>query len=105
MNGRPNVIGNTIWYITAQTPRPKIGPHTSGRRSNLGGRTTRHASYAESQKRRKLVEENFGWSKTVGLLRKLRHRGTALVSWVFAFTSAAYNLVRLRTLILAGVSP
>ena len=84
---------------------PHVAQNTSGRCSNIGGRTTRHAGYAESQKRRKLVEENFGWSKTVGLLRKLRHRGTALVSWVFAFTSAAYNLVRLRTLITAGVCP
>ena len=68
-------------------------------------RTTRHAGYAESQRRRKLVEESFGWKKTVGLLRKLRHRGTELVDWIFAFTSAAYNLVRIRTLIVAGVCP
>jgi transposase len=84
---------------------PHVAQNTNGRRSTIGGRTTRHVGYAESQKRRKMVEENFGWSKTVGLLRKLRHRGAALVSWVFAFTSAAYNLVRLRTLILAGVCP
>lgn len=36
--------------------------------------------------------------KTIGLLRKLRHRGGALVGWIFTFTAAAYNLVRLRTL-------
>ncbi|MBA3319181.1 MAG: hypothetical protein H0T50_13970 [Gemmatimonadales bacterium] len=47
--------------------------------SILDGRTTRHAGYATSQQRRKRVEESFGWSKTVGLLRKLRHRGLALV--------------------------
>ena len=51
------------------------------------------------------MEVNFGWSKTVGLRRKLRHRGSALVSRGFAFTSAAYDLVSLRTLILAGVCP
>ena len=52
-----------------------------------------------SQRRRKLVEESFGWMKTIGGLRKLRHRGTARVAAMFTFTCAAYNLVRLRTLL------
>jgi hypothetical protein len=73
-------------------------------RSAIDGRTTRHAGYAERQRQRKKVEEGFGWAKTVGLLRKLRHRRLRLVDWVFTFTAAAYNLVRLRTL-LATVSP
>lgn len=70
----------------------------------IDDRTTRHAGYAESQRRRKRIEEGFGWGKTVGLLRKLRHRGRALVGWVFAFTMATYNLVRIRTLLRAGVA-
>jgi len=77
---------------------------TPTRPSRIDGRTTRHAGYAESQRRRKLVEESFGWAKVVGLLRKLRHRGVALVDWIFTFTMGAYNLVRLRTLTIAGVS-
>jgi len=40
--------------------------------------------------------------KTVGLLRKLRHRGGELVDWIFTFTAAAYNVVRLRALLAAG---
>lgn len=76
---------------------------TAHRASQIDGRTTRHPGYEESQRRRKLVEESFGWAKTIGLLRKLRHRGVALVDWVFTFTMGAYNLVRLRTLIGAGV--
>ena len=44
----------------------------------------------------------FGWMKTIGLLRKLRHRGGPLVGWIFTFTAAAYNLVRLRTLLAAS---
>ena len=48
---------------------------------------------------RKLIEQGFGWQKCVAPLRKLHHRGRELVSWVFTFTSAAYNLVRLRTLL------
>ena len=56
-----------------------------------------------SQIKRKLVEEGFGWGKTIGGLRKLHHRGRENVGWIFTFTNAAYNLVRMRTLIRAGV--
>jgi transposase len=69
------------------------------RSSAIDGRTTRHRSYATSQRRRKLVEEPFGWMKDVGGLRKLRHRGQAKVAALFTFTCAAYNLVRLRKLL------
>ena len=72
---------------------------TSQRGSMIDNRTTRHESYAVSQRRRKLVEEAFGWMKTVAGLRKTRHRGTKLVDWIFRFTMAAYNLVRMRKLI------
>ena len=85
-----------------------VTPHiaqniTKDRTSAIDGRTTRHPGYQVSQRKRKLIEQSFGWDKTVGLLGKLRHRGKTLVGWVYAFTSAAYNLVRLRTLIAAGV--
>lgn len=69
--------------------------------SAIDGRTTRQPGYAVSQRKRKLVEQAFGWMKTIGLLRKLRHRGGELVDWNMTFTAAAYNLIRLRTL-LAG---
>jgi transposase len=75
------------------------------RGSAVDARTTRHPGYAVSQRKRKLVEQGFGWDKTIGLLDKLHHRGKKLVGWVYAFTSAAYNLVRLRNLIMAGVCP
>lgn len=84
---------------------PHVAQNAKGRRSAIDGRTTRHAGYAVSQRKRKLVEQGFGWDKTVALLRKLRHRGNELVGWVFTFTSAAFNLVRMRTLILGGVCP
>ena len=67
-------------------------------------RTTRHPGYALSQRKRKRVEEIFGWVKTVGGLRKTRHRGVARVDWMFSFALAAYNLVRLRNLALAPAS-
>ncbi len=78
---------------------PHVAQNTTGRRSAIDGRTTQHPGYAISQKFRKRVEESFGWLKTVGLMRKLRHRGTDRVDWMFVFSTAIYNLVRLRTLI------
>ena len=82
-------------------------PHVARKKrgSALDGRTTRHAGYAVSQRRRKLVEEPFGWLKTCGGLRKLRHRGKARVSAIYTFACAAYNLVRLRTLLAEPALP
>ena len=65
----------------------------------IAGRTTRHVGYPVSQRKRTLVEQVFGWMKTVGGLRKLRHRGGVVVDWIVTFAAAAYNLVRLRTLV------
>jgi transposase len=73
--------------------------------SAIDGRTTNHAGYQISQRRRKRIEEVFGWMKTVGMLRKTRHRGLHKVGWVFTFATAAYNLVRMRSLISSPVQP
>ena len=51
---------------------------------------------------RKRVEEVFGWIKTTAGLRKTRHRGRDRVSWMFTFAAAAYNLVRMRNLLMAA---
>jgi hypothetical protein len=66
--------------------------------SAIDGRTTRHEGYKVSQRKRKRIEEVFGWMKTVGVLRKTRHRGLETVRWIFTFTAAAYNVVRMRNL-------
>jgi IS5 family transposase len=71
--------------------------------SAIDGRTTRHAGYQISQMKRKRIEEVFGWLKTVGLLRKTRHRGLFRVGWVFTFAATAYNLVRMRNLLSPAV--
>ena len=83
------------------TPHVAQYAATPRRRSAIDGRTTRHPGYAISQQKRKLVEQGFGWMKTVGGLRKLRHRGGRLVDWIFTFTAAAYNIVRMRRLLEA----
>ena len=84
--------------LRAQNATPHVAQNTRNRRSAIDGRTTRHPGYAVSQKKRKRVEEVFGWMKTVGLLRKTRHRGLERVGWIFTFTAAVYNLVRIRNL-------
>jgi transposase len=81
---------------------PHVAQNTAGRSSAIDGRTTRHPGYAISQRKRKGVEEVFGWLKTVGLLRKARHRGLARVGWMFTFAATVYNLVRMRTLTAAA---
>ena len=77
---------------------PHVAQNDTNRRSAIDRRTTRHPGYEASQKKRKLVEQIFGWAKTVGLMRKTRHRGTERVDWMFIFTAAAFNLVRMRNL-------
>jgi transposase len=81
-----------------------ITPHVAqkARGTAIDGRTTRHAGYRVSQQKRKLIEQVFGWMKTVGGLRQLRHRGGERVDWIVTFTAAAYNLVRMRTLLATG---
>jgi transposase len=93
---RDFVAGLRAMHVT-----PHVAQHTTGRRSAIDARTTRYPGYAISQQKRKLVEQGFGWMKTIGGLRKLRHRGGLLVGWVFTFTAAAYNIVRLRRLLEA----
>jgi transposase len=78
---------------------PQVSQNTNRKGgSAIDGRTTRHAGYKVSQRKRKRIEEVFGWLKTVGMLRKTRHRGIFKVGWVFTFAAAAYNLVRMRNL-------
>jgi hypothetical protein len=87
-------------FVEALRERNAV-PHVARkvRFSGIDGRVTRHAGYEVSQRKRKRVEEIFGWLKTVALMRKTRHRGTDRVGWMFTFALAAYNLVRIRKLI------
>ena len=84
--------------LRAEGVTPHVAQNVTHRRSAIDGRTTRHPGYAVSQQKRKLVEEIFGWLKTVALLRKTRHRGVRRVGWMFTFAAAVYNLVRIRNL-------
>lgn len=78
---------------------PHLAQNTTNRASRIDNRTVRHEGYAISQRKRKRIEECFGWMKTIGLMRKTRHKGTHRVGWMFVFTAAVYNLVRIRNLV------
>jgi transposase len=84
----------------------KITPHAAQNTKRRGGsalddRTTRHPGYEISQRKRKLVEEVFGWLKTIGSMRKIKYKGLALGGWMFTFANAVYNLLRIRNIIEA----
>jgi len=106
--GRGITVGADKAYDTqdfvAEMRRLGVTPHVAqkSRHSAIDGRTTRHDGYAVSLRVRKRIEEVFGWMKTVGGLRKTRHRGTARVGWMFTLTAAAYNLIRIPKLLATG---
>ena len=83
-----------------------VAPHVAAktRHSAIDTRTTRHAGYAASQRKRKRIEEPFGWMKSAAGMRQSRHRGVAKVGWKFTLAMAAYNLVRLPKLLAAPMA-
>ena len=111
LRGRqPVTVGGDKGFDTfgfvAECRNLQVTPHVAQNLTRRGGsaidgRTTRHSGYAISQRKRKRIEECFGWLKTIALLRKVRHRGVCKVDWVFTFACAAYNLVRMRNLAVA----
>jgi transposase len=82
---------------------PHVTQNSTNRSSAIDQRTTRHAGYGVSQRKRKLVEQSFGWMKVIGMLKKVKLRGAEKVGWLFTFTGAAYNLCRLRNLHMQAV--
>jgi transposase len=101
-------VGGDKGFDTAefveQCRHMNVTPHVAQNNGRRGGsaidaRTTRHTGYDISQKKRKRIEECFGWLKDIALLRKMKHRGLFNVAWIFTFAAAAYNLVRMRKLI------
>lgn len=88
----------SVQVLRAQRVTPHVAQNTTRRESAIDGRTTRHPGYEVSQRKRKRIEEIFGWLKTVALMRKTRHRGVRRVGWMFTFATAVYNLVRMRNL-------
>lgn len=80
---------------------PHVAQNNGHRRSAIDGRTTTQPGYEISQRKRKRVEEVFGWLKTVAGMRKTKFRGTDRIGWMFTFATAAFNLIRMRNLLAA----
>jgi IS5 family transposase len=108
--GQPVTVGGDKGFDTRgfvkECRNLQVTPHVAQNHARPGGsaidnRTTRHLGYAVSQKKRKRIEECFGWLKTIALMRKVRHHGVCKVDWIFTFACAAYNLVRIRNLAAA----
>ena len=105
-SGKRVTLGGDKNYDTRELVRelrrmnitPHVAQNNTNRSSAIDQRTTRHAGYEVSQRKRKRVEQSFGWMKMVGMLRKVKLRGVEKVGWLFTFTGAAYNLCRLRNL-------
>jgi transposase len=103
----PKTLGSDKAYDVAEHVEDLrlagVTPHVATKQtgSALDGRTTRHPGYAVSQRKRKLVEEIFGWLKTVGPMRRPHLRGRAKLGWWFKFSVAVYNLLRIRNLCAA----
>lgn len=77
---------------------PHVAPNTSGRRSAVPDTIAASAGYAISVQKRKLIEQGFGWAKTVGRIRQVMVHGLKRVDQMFVLTMAAYNLTRMRSL-------
>src|SRR5487761_398348 len=103
---KPVTLGADKNYDTRELVRalreravtPHVVQNNTRRSSAIDGRTRRHSGHAISQRKRKRVEESFGWMKIIGLLKKVKLRGLEKVSWLFTYVAAAYNLCRLRGL-------
>ena len=78
-----------------------VTPHVAAkvRYSAIDGRTTRHPAYTVSQRKRKLIEEAFGWAKTIAGVAKVKVRGLARVRHCFTLAMTAYNLIRMPKLL------
>ncbi len=84
--------------LQAMNVIPHVAQNTSGRQSAVPDAIAASAGYAISMQKRKLIEQGFGWAKTVGRIRQVMVRGLKRVDQVFVLTMAAYNLTRMRTL-------
>ena len=87
-----------IEACVAMNVTPHVAQNKSGRKSAVPDAIAQSQGYALSQRKRKLIEQGFGWAKTVGCIRQVMGRGIERVDQMFVLTMAAYNLVRMRSL-------
>jgi IS5 family transposase len=90
--------GDFVEQLRGRNITPHMAQNDTNRRSAIAGRTTRHKGYAVSQRKRKRVEEVFGWMKTIALQRKTRFLGPERTGWMFTLAAAAYDRLSMRNL-------
>lgn len=88
---------NFVLKLREMNATPHVAKKKIGK--TIDGRTMRHAGYVISQRKRKRIEEIFGWMKTIGTMRKVKHRGRIKINWNFQLNMSAYNLVRMGNLL------
>lgn len=108
---RTTTVGADAGYDTADFVAGcraiNVTPHIAQtrdtrRRSAVDQRTTRHAGYLISQRKRKIVEEIFGWMKTIGGFRRTRFKGRRRTQLAATLVAATYNLLRISRLLPAA---
>ena len=87
-----------VGLLRTRNIAPHIARIEKRRTPGLDARTTRHDGYAISQRKRKRIEEIFGWMKSVGGLRKSRFIGLVKTQLAAYMVGAAYNLLRMARL-------
>lgn len=95
-------VKDFIQHLREHNIRPHIARIEGRKTPGLDGRTTRTEGYKVSQRKRKRIEEIFGWLKTVGGMRKTRFIGEARTQIAAYLSAAAYNLLRIAKLQTAG---
>jgi transposase len=96
---------DTAGFVASCRER-NITPHVAQNVNRRGGsaldqRTTRHAGYGISLRKRKMIETTFGWAKQYGGLRRMMYRGIDRVDMAVTFTMTVFNLMRIRNIELA----
>ena len=87
-----------IEACVAMSVVPHVSQNTAGRRSAVPDEIAASAGYRVSVRKRKLIEQGFGWAKTIGSIRQVMQRGLKRVNQIFTLTMAPYNLTRMRSL-------
>ncbi|MBN9696516.1 MAG: IS5 family transposase, partial [Zoogloea sp.] len=95
-------VKDFVQHLREHGIKPHIARIDGRKTPGLDGRTSCTEGYKVSQRKRKRIEEIFGWLKTVGGMRKTRFIGEARTQIAAYLSAAAYNLLRIAKFQAAG---
>jgi hypothetical protein len=93
-----------VGHLREHQVRPYIARIKDRKTPGLDGRTTRSDGYRVSHRKRKRVEEIFGWLKTADGLRKTRFIDQAKTQMAAFISGTAYNLLSIAKLSVSEVN-